>query len=123
MKQSVALFKSTYITFLSLCLIACGGGGASTSSDNKGEASGILSAPLLTSSVENSRINLSWSNSFADEYRVFYWRGNDAPQEQLVVERTLTTAVLSSGTYTVIVEAYDDLGHSLFSRPETVEVP
>ena len=81
-----------------------------------------LVAPSVSVVAENSSINLNWNDSNANLYRVLYWQGNNAPQEHITTSTTYTTPPLSIGIYTVIIEAYDELGNSLFSAPVILEV-
>ena len=81
-----------------------------------------LVKPSVNLSTENNSIYLSWSQSNANQYRVLYWEGNNAPQEQLTTSTEYTFPSLSAGLYTVIVEAYDIIGNSLFSAPVMLEV-
>jgi len=138
--RNIAL--SVFIT----SLIACGGGGDESSpseaptipepdsNEPPTPPSGELTAPIVNVVISDQQLELSWSESFASLYRVLYWEVDDAPQvvSQLAPQeapQTATTnnlvyitATLNTGTYTVIVEAYDELGNSLFSAPTTVEV-
>ena len=81
-----------------------------------------LVKPSANLTTENNNIYLNWSQSNADLYRVLYWKGNNAPQEQITTSTEYTFPPLSTGSYTVVVEAYDELGNSLFSVPVTLEV-
>jgi hypothetical protein len=81
-----------------------------------------LKAPSVSVVTNGSSANLSWDNSNADQYRVLYWEGNNAPQEYITSSMGYTLPTLGLGIYTVIVEAYDELGNSLFSTPVTLEV-
>ena len=92
-------------------------------------SSSKLLAPSVNIAVERDRINLNWNDSNADQYRVLIWQGddvnlfgNDAPQEYMTNGITYTLPSLTSLTYTIIVEAYDELGNSLFSAPVTAVV-
>jgi len=86
-------------------------------------SSNTLLVPSVIVVAEDGSINLNWNDSNADQYRVLYWKGNDAPQELMTTSTAYTLpSSLSVGTYTIIIEAYDALGNSLFSAPITVEV-
>ncbi|GAA3929146.1 fibronectin type III domain-containing protein [Litoribacillus peritrichatus] len=121
---------------LILVLQGCGGGGGSSgdsspSSDNEPSSNEQsqdsnqntgLQAPQVANQTENDQLTLSWSDSNAQQYRVLYWQGNDAPQEFITSDLTFASSPLSAGSYQVLVEAYDEFGNSLFSTPMTVEV-
>ncbi len=81
-----------------------------------------LAAPVVNLGANGDSTILDWNNSNANQYRVLYWQGNENPQEHMTNSTTYTLPPLSSGVYTVIVEAYDALGNSLFSTPVTVRV-
>ena len=81
-----------------------------------------LIKPSINLTTENNNIYLNWSQSNADLYRVLYWKGNNAPQEQITTSTEYTFPPLNAGSYKVIVEAYDEMGNSLFSAPVTLEV-
>lgn len=83
----------------------------------------VLSKPQLSVSITASGLNVNWGQNTAYRYRVLYYL------DDIHVGDTLTNSVSSHvlpvndfGTYTVIVEAYDTLGNSLFSDPAVVEV-
>lgn len=111
-----------------LVLSGCGGGGGSS-----GEAGspisdvlddGSLAAPRILGSVDAQQLNLFWRDSNADSYRVLYWLegSTGAPSEYVTNALGYSTPSLSPGRYSVIVEAYDELGNSLFSDPLSLEV-
>jgi hypothetical protein len=81
-----------------------------------------LVKPSVNLTTENNNIYLNWSQSNANQYRVLYWQGKDAPQEQITTGTEYTFPPLTIGSYTVIVEAYDEMGNSLFSVPVALEV-
>lgn len=122
---------------LMLVLQGCGGGGGGSSSgdasptSNTGSSSNQptqdndqagLQVPQVANQTENDQLTVSWSDSNAQQYRVLYWQGSEAPQEFITSDLTFTSSPLSAGSYQVLVEAYDELGNSLFSAPMTVEV-
>lgn len=83
----------------------------------------VLSKPRLSVSITASGLNVNWGQDTAYRYRVLYYR------DDILLGDALTNSVSSHvlpvndfGTYTVIVEAYDTLGNSLFSDPAVVEV-
>ena len=134
------------LSVLITSLMACGGGGNENSpsdvpvipepdsGDPPAPPSGELIIPIVNVVMNDQQLELSWSESFASLYRVLYWEGDEVPQgapqlaPQLAPQTATTnnlayvTATLNTGTYTVIVEAYDELGNSLFSAPTSVEV-
>jgi hypothetical protein len=107
--------------YLSGCAEGGSGSGSGSGSDAIRGISG-LKAPSVSVVTNGSSANLSWDNSNADQYRVLYWEGNNAPQEYITSSMGYTLPTLGLGIYTVIVEAYDELGNSLFSTPVTLEV-
>ena len=114
-----------YIALFYLSGCAEGGPGSGSGSGSGSDAiRGIsgLKAPSVSVVTNGSSANLSWDNSNADQYRVLYWEGNNAPQEYITSSMGYTLPTLGLGIYTVIVEAYDELGNSLFSTPVTLEV-
>ena len=130
-----------FILVLSLALTGCGGGSGNdansdtalsdqpsndqTSNDQINDQTetndGQLIAPTVTDNSNNSGLSIRWNDSNAESYRVLFWTGDDSPQEHQTsdLEFTINTA---SGNYQVIVEAYDELGNSMFSTPISVEV-
>jgi len=80
-----------------------------------------LIQPILTADVVGNNINLSWSESNASEYRVLY-RRNGLSFEEFTTNHQLSLGNLQSGNYTIYVEAYDELGNSLFASPARVTV-
>jgi len=121
--------KSYMLPILLMVLSGCGVGpteesltlpsgstGGTTSSSN------ALAAPTVNVAARNGSTILEWNEVGANQYRVLYWQGSDAPQEHTTNSIAYTLPNLSSGNYTVIVEAYDALGNSLFSTPVTVVI-
>lgn len=124
---SLKIVILTTITILSMTMMGCGGGKSSDTTsnlppDNPPNSAGPLSTPSVQSEVSNNQIVLSWSESNAESYRVIYWQDSQLPSEYITANRIYTTPTLDNGRYTVIVEAYDELGHSLFSVPVDAEV-
>ena len=129
-------FKSCLFPLVPLALSGCGvvdeeltglnsfGGTDSVPPDSVPPASGgtgpsssPLAAPVVNVTANGASTILGWDGSNADQYRIFYWHGNEMPQEHTTNSTTFTLPPLSRWTYTVIVEAYDSLGNSLFSAP------
>jgi hypothetical protein len=81
-----------------------------------------LLAPEPNVVSESGNISISWEWGNADSYRVLYWKGNETPQEHLTTDTTWTFPSLGTGSYTIIVEAYDLLGNSLFSDPVALDI-
>ena len=109
-------------------LSACGstvGSGDSASGDSSGTSSASSNTPTVpTVEVlrENGELNLIWDDMNAALYRVLYWQDSDAPDEFTTAGTAYTLPPLSRGDYTVILEAYDSLGNSVFSAPVSMEV-
>ncbi len=81
-----------------------------------------LTAPTVEMSGTGGTLALNWSGSNAVSYRVLYWSIAQAdPIETLTSGQSFSQSV-ADGTYTIVVEAYDELGNSLFSAPAQVEV-
>ena len=116
----IQFFKSASI---SACLIlaGCGGGSGGSSTD---ESSSSLSKPSVSVQTlflnGNSSLEVLWDNSNASQYRVIYWRDGEPAQFFTTSDTEFTSPNLAPGDYTVIVEAYDEQGNSLFSDPATV---
>jgi len=131
MKLKLSSSRLPLISILVLVLSGCGdvGTGGSRSGSNitsnpgsESLESNKLEVPFVTLAMENNNIYLDWTQSNADQFRVLYWKGNNAPQEQITTGTEFTFPPLSAGNYTVVVEAYDDMGNSLFSLPVALEV-
>ena len=141
------LLRKVTLLFLITLLIACGGGGGG--SDNTGNSSsdtpttpvpdsseppttpsseppaspnGVLTTPIVNVTMIDQQLQLQWTESFASSYRVLYWGEGEGPQEATTSDLSYIFATLDTDAYTAIVEAYDDLGNSLFSAPISVEV-
>jgi hypothetical protein len=109
-------------------LLYVSGCGTPTNSDSS-NASSRSSTPAATSlelRVENGNspccLKLTWDDMNAAQYRVLYWQGTDAPDEITTTGTAYTLPPLSRGDYTVIAEAYDALGNSVFSAPVAMKV-
>jgi hypothetical protein len=112
-------------------LSACGEGegddtntsGNPNNSDPNSNSSTSLSRPTISTSQIEDSIVVFWDQSNASHYRVIYWEENQIPQEYLTSDFEHTSPPLTlSSEYTIIVEAYDEFGNSLFSEPSTIEV-
>ena len=121
--------KIFYVIPAIVLLVACGTPEYGDNPPVTSPLSSKLLAPSVNIAVERDRINLNWNDSNADQYRVLIWQGddvnlfgNDAPLEYMTNTITYTLPSLTSLTYTIIVEAYDELGNSLFSAPVTAVV-
>ena len=120
-KQILTVPKLGLISIFILALSACAESGGGSGSDSGGSTR-PPPKPSVTITKENGNIYLDWVNSDANQYRVLYWQGNNAPQEHITSGTQYTFPPLNAGDYTVLVEAYDELGNSLFSAPVTLEV-
>ena len=136
------LLRKVTLLFLMVSLIACGGGGTPSSSSDTPTTpvpdsseppttpssepptspTGVLTTPIVNVTMVDQQLQLQWTESFASSYRVLYWAEGVAPQEATTNDLTYIFATLDTDAYTAIVEAYDDLGNSLFSAPISVEV-
>jgi hypothetical protein len=113
--------KLILFTLLVLALFGCAeseSGGSGSVVPLRAEG---LKVPIAWVTEENDCFTLNWDDSNADQYRVLYWRGNEAPQEHITTN-TAYTIPTCGVIYSVIVEAYDELGNSLFSQPVTTDV-
>ena len=71
--------------------------------------------------LNSGNLTLNWTDISANSYRVLIWSGDSAPLVFSSIDTDLETAI-APGDYTLIVEAYDELGNSVFSDPEFIEV-
>ena len=116
--------KIFYVISAIVLLVACE---LPENSDNPlvtSPSSSRPTAPVVNVSENSGSTILNWNDSNADQYRGLIWQGdevnlfgNDAPQEYMTNTITYTLPSLTSLTYTIIVEAYDELGNSSFSAP------
>ena len=139
--------KVSFSLLLVFLLASCGGSETTSNTDNSNsstpvpeptpvatsapnptpEANPPASPPENMESIQveaqlmNRRLEISWSNISADNYRILITNGNASPLVFNTFETAMVTEV-NPGSYTVIVEAYDELGNSVFSNPEFVEV-
>jgi hypothetical protein len=81
-----------------------------------------LIRPLLIAEVRDSNLELYWTESFASKYRVLYMAEGQTPIQLFTNVVGMTINNPQSGNYTFYVEAYDELGNSLFSSPTRVLV-
>ena len=81
-----------------------------------------LRQPTVSLQREGNNLQVSWDDVNAESYRLIYWQEGAKPLQLNTTSRVLNLSNLSSGTYTIIVEAYDALGHSIFSKPSLVGV-
>ena len=117
--------KNLLISFSCLYFLsACGApesGSLLASLAGSNTTTALPGAPKVEVQVQNGRFSLNWNDTNAEQYRVLFWHGNEAPGEHLTTDTVFTLPPLSRGDYTVIVEAYDALGNSVFSTPVSVE--
>ena len=137
------LLRKVTLSLLVVSLIACGGGGTPSSPSDTpttpvpdsseppttpssepptSPTTGVLTTPIVNVTMIDQQLQLQWTESFASSYRVLYWAEGEAPQEATTNDLTYIFSTLNTDAYTAIVEAYDDLGNSLFSAPISVEV-
>jgi hypothetical protein len=137
------LLRKVTLSLLVVSLIACGGGGTPSSPSDTpttpvpgsseppttpssepptSPTTGVLTTPIVNVVMNDQQLQLQWTESFASSYRVLYWAEGEAPQEATTNDQTYIFSTLNTDAYTAIVEAYDDLGNSLFSAPISVEV-
>jgi hypothetical protein len=122
MKLKLFTPRLSLISILLLVLSGCGepeGGSGSRSTTSNANS---LKTPSVNLEVDGNDVRLNWSKSNADQYRILYWEGNETPREFVTSDTEYMFPPLASGTYTVVVEAYDVLGNSLFSMPVMLEV-
>lgn len=68
-------------------------------------------------------IEVFWDPVSAKEFRVIIWPENDLPQIFVTTSFEFSTPeIMSSGEHIILVEAYDELGNSLFSDPSALEL-
>ena len=120
--QMLSCSRLSLFMILIMILFGCGSPPGDDAPITTSPPSSGLVAPSVSVVAVNSGISLNWNDSNANQYRVLYWQGNNAPQEHITTSTTYTTPPLSIGIYTVIIEAYDELGNSLFSAPVILEV-
>ena len=121
--------KCFLICIASLFYLSACGAPADSGGSSNGDSSGTSSASSNTSTVptvevlrEKGELNLIWDDMNAALYRVLYWQDSDGPDEFTTAGTAYTLPPLSRGDYTVILEAYDSLGNSVFSAPVSMEV-
>lgn len=81
-----------------------------------------LKQPIISLQRSGNNVQVSWDDANADSYRLIFWQDGARPLELNTSSTILSLDNLSSGTYNVMVEAYDSLGHSIFSRPSQIGV-
>ena len=114
--------KKLLVSLVFLSLYGCGTAIESESSNiGSSLTSRAPAAPSVSVVSKNGNFDLNWNDTDAYQYRVLYWQDSDAPEEDLTNATTYTLPPLSRGKYTVLVEAYDELGNSLFSAPVALE--
>jgi len=125
------VFSLIFVFFLTSFITACGGGsGDSLDNDHKQSSIQItenignttLSIPIVNVVNSGSQLEVSWSDSNAYRYRLLYWKEGEKPTQHSSHSLNFILEVLTSGNYFILVEAYDELGNSLFSKPVSVEV-
>lgn len=82
-----------------------------------------VTTPTLSANVNNKTLNVSWNNVSAASYRVLVWQDQtSAPIVVTTSNLNSSVALADAGNYTIMVEAYDALGNSVFSEPRFMEV-
>ncbi len=100
--------------------VAIGGSGPSGSNP---PSDGPITQPSVQLSFDSGMLNVSWNDANAQSYRVLYWINSDpALNESMATGNEHAISATENGTYTLLVEAYDDLGNSVFSNPQQIEV-
>lgn len=111
-------------------LTSCGGGGSSSSEPPPTVVTPPPSSPpVVDTTLKKPVLTVtqtlaSWTESNAHEYRLVYHKEGHRPVpngygtqngSQVITDGLQTQIDLTSGTWTLFVEAYDELGNSLFS--------
>ena len=116
-------FSSSKLPLISILILVLSGCAESGGSGSESKSESVLPRPpAVALTMENNNIYLNWSQGNANQYRVLYWKGNNAPEEQITTSTEYAFPPLSTGSYTVLVEAYDEMGNSTFSVPVALEV-
>ena len=118
------VFSLIFVFFLTSFITACGGGdsGDSQQTQVQVQATENSSIPIVKVVNSGSQLEVSLSDSNAYRYRLLYWKEGEKPTQHFSHSLNFTLEVLTSGNYFILVEAYDELGNSLFSKPVSVEV-
>ena len=111
-----------FVFFLTSFITACGGGSGDSGGSQQIQATKNTSIPVVKVVNNGSQLEVSWSDSNADQYRLVYWKEGEKPTQHFSHLLNFTLDDLTSGNYFILVEAYDELGNSLFSKPVSVEV-
>lgn len=118
------VFSLIFVFFLTSFITACGGGSGDSQQvvarGNIGNTT--LSIPIVKVMNSGSQLEVSWSDSNAYRYRLLYWKEGEKPTQHFSHSLNFILEVLTSGNYFILVEAYDELGNSLFSKPVLIEV-
>lgn len=112
---------------LTIFLASCGGSAPQTPEAPTFEVSETsLQKPILTVNSELA----SWTESNAHEYRLVYHKEGFPPVAngygtqngtEIFTKALSVSLELSSGTWIIFVEAYDELGNSYFSDVRKIE--
>ncbi|MFT5082504.1 MAG: hypothetical protein ACI9Y1_000529 [Lentisphaeria bacterium] len=76
-----------------------------------------LEVPEITLLIRDGAIRVTWTDVDAVNYRILYWLPSEAPTEFKTSGFSYESALPGPGRYSVVVEAYDRLGNSVFSAP------
>jgi len=112
-------FSLIFVIFLTSFITACGGGSGDSQQIQATENSSI---PIVKVVNSGSQLEVSWSDTNAYRYRLLYRKEGEKPTQHFSHSLNFTLEALTSGNYFILVEAYDELGNSLFSKPVSVEV-
>lgn len=77
---------------------------------------------VYSANQAGNSIEVFWDPVNASEFRVIVWPENDVPRIYVTTDFEFSTEITTSGEHIIFVEAYDELGNSLFSDPSTLEV-
>jgi len=77
--------------------------------------------PVLSAQTQGNNIDLTWTNpTAAEQYRILFWQNNESPTEVTVLEQSYSLVDFSlnhvPSNFWFVVEAYDNLGSSVFSQ-------
>ena len=77
---------------------------------------------LFAEVFDGDQFLLEWTDMQADRYRIIYWSETQQTTIHFSNENFFVTPPIAEpGRYTLIVEAYDELGNSYFSEPVFME--
>ena len=78
--------------------------------------------PTVFAEIDENQLFIEWTDVQAAGYRILYWSNTIETRELFSHQDHFVSLPLSApGVYTIIVEAYDNLGNSYFSEPVFME--